>query len=857
MYEVIVIGGGEFYRDVFNGLAMLIQSDDFLGVVSIAASIAFAIAILNAALAGSLYDSSKWFLTTFIITQILLYPKATVQVTDKTNTLLEGATVANVPYVIAYTASTTSKIGYALTTQFESVYSLPADTQYSQNGMIFGVNMWNAMSQASITNSNLASSVDSFIRECIFYDLEFNIYSLDDLKNADDIWGFVTENQSENRFFTYTDSAGSASTPSCKDGVTSLESDWKTQYKSDDLISNLGRSASKPDLTSTFLSNFTPSLTEYFFEVSKSSEEMLRQAMMINAVNSAAENYEAENMVDSYQNTRAMLQTKSTYKTMGVQAGIWIPMLKIVIETVFYAAFPLVLLVALIPNMTGSVLRGYFTTFFWLASWGPIYAILHRISMGHGKTYAASGLTLYNQAGLEQVMGDIAAMAGYMSMFVPMLAFGIARGGAAAMSSMSTSFMSAAQGAVGAAVNEGITGNLSYGNVTTGGRSAYSGVSIQNDHGQITKHWNDGTTSIDNSMVESRLGFEIRGSERMESVLSNQISNEQSLAQTKSVQASQTKAHGFEMMVNSHHSIESSKGFEQNFSSEEKSAFSRINTAVSDFAQEHGITREKSAEILAGIGIGANLGVGGSVGQKGSASGNTSFSGNAQFAGRSVDQDHYKAAINYSNQHSLSKDFATVQSAIQSNRFNMTDSKGESINETFNSATSLNREASQHFENAKRYSEQRSYVKSHSTEIDRNYNQEFWGELVHKYGAYDAAAITNPSNQDKTIMNQEIDRFISGRANELPNIQKPNFDASYNQSADNFVVNNDPNKLGHNNPYQFSSSSQSINNSHLQDVTSEKFSNTQQQIDDAKKNNTEIGSEVINKVKKEEDEGLF
>ena len=75
---------------------------------------------------------------------------------------------------------------------------------------------------------------------------------------------------------------------------------------------------------------------------------------------------------------------------MGNQAGMWIPILKIVIEIVFYGAFPLVILVAMIPNLTASVLRGYFITFFWLSSWGPIYAILHRIIMGHGKTYTLS-----------------------------------------------------------------------------------------------------------------------------------------------------------------------------------------------------------------------------------------------------------------------------------------------------------------------------------------------------------------------------------------------------------------------------------------------------------------------------------
>ena len=79
---------------------------------------------------------------------------------------------------------------------------------------------------------------------------------------------------------------------------------------------------------------------------------------------------------------------------------------------------------------------------------------------------------------------------------------------------------------------------------------------------------------------------------RIENALTNQINNEQSLAQTKSIQASQTKAHGFEMMINNHRSSENSEGFEKSFSAEEKSSFNKINNAVSDFAQERGKDRE-------------------------------------------------------------------------------------------------------------------------------------------------------------------------------------------------------------------------------------------------------------------------
>ena len=852
MYELIVIGGGEYYVDVFNGLAMLINSESYLGIVKIALSLAFMMAILNSALSGSLNESVKWFITTFILTQLLLYPKATIHITDKTNPTIQGAKIDNVPFVIAYGASTASKIGYSLTKQFEAVYSLPDDLKYSQNGMIFGVNLLKALQNVQISNANLANSINNFIQNCIFFDLEYGIYSFEDLKKSDDIWSLIKAKQVENRFFTYTDSTSKTTYPTCKQGASNLDNDWQNEYNNPEILKNISFFSAKPNLTKTILSQATPLLNEYFFDLSKASNQMLQQAMMINAINTATENYEAENQIQTYQDARATLQAKSTYQTMGNQAGMWIPILKIVIEIVFYGAFPLVILVAMIPNLTASVLRGYFITFFWLSSWGPIYAILHRIIMGHGKTYTLSltkgiGLTLSNQPALDQIMNNISAMAGYMSIFVPMLAFGIARGGASVMSSMTTSFMAGVQGAVANASQEGVTGNLSFGNVGLNQRQSHSGVAITNDAGQVVHHHNDGTNSIDNSQVESRLGIDVRGSNRIENALTNQINNEQSLAQTKSIQASQTKAHGFEMMINNHRSIENSEGFEKSFSAEEKSSFNKINNAVSDFAQERGISREKSAELFGSIGIegskGFNIAGFGLNGQ---------ISGNKSWTLKDSDQENFKEALNFSNQRSLSKDFANVESAVNSNRLNYTDSKGESINQTFNNANSLIQESGQHYENAQRYSEQQQYVKSHSAEIDRNYNQELWGELVDKYGVHQASEITNPSNQNKAVFNDEIDKFMENKIVKITKSDSPDFNEQYKNNEINIQKSFNSNQVK---GYDFVTQ-KSVDNSNLAQEVPNKISATDKSIIEQYQVNKSVGDEVENKVKKEQNEGL-
>jgi hypothetical protein len=565
---------------------------------------------------------------------------------------------------------------------------------------------------------------------------------------------------------------------------------------------------------------------------------------MINAISDATENMEAESQIQNYQNARATAQARSTYQTMGPQAGIWIPMLKIVIESVFYGSFPLIILLCLIPTLTVGVLRGYLTTFFWLASWGPIYAILHRISMGHASSYLAPdvagtglGITLGNQIALQQIASDIAAMAGYMSMFVPMLSYGLAKGGAAAMSSMTTSFMSGIQGAVSTAAHEGTTGNLSFGNVGLNSRTVSEGITMQNDAGQIIHRHNDGTSSIDNSKVESRLGSDVHMSDRSVNEKSILSSNEKSIGESKTIQSQQSTAHGFERIINDHRSIESSKGFEENKNMEDKDSFSRITNAANDFAINHNISKEKSAEIFGNIGVGKHLGASGKI----SAS----------------DEKLYSEAQRYAKEHHLAKDFSVMQSAMQSNRFNLTDSKGESINQDFHKAVSLSKEASQHFEASKRYSEQAQYIKSHSIEIDRNYNQELWGALVEKYGNQTAARITNPSNPDKSIFNQEIDNFVQDKvreANIYPN-HKPDFQSEFNRNSESYAVKYRPSRQMQNEQvFMFSNSSKGIDNSHLQQSTSNKFNEGQAIINDA---NARIDSSPKDFVRSEQEKGVI
>ena len=201
----------------------------------------------------------------------------------------------------------------------------------------------------------------------------------------------------------------------------------------------------------------------------------MRQQMVLNAVHDAGEQWAAEAgnaaALRAYTEARAEAQTVSAYRAIGRQAETWVPLLRIVFECLYVGAFPMAVLLMLTPA-GGAIFRSYVTGLVWLQSWGPLYAVLHRISMGEAaeRMQAAAlmpggdiGISLVAQAGIRAVASDVAVMSGYLSMSVPFLAAALAYGLSKA-TVLATSVLAVGQDAASSAAHEGTTGNLSLAN---------------------------------------------------------------------------------------------------------------------------------------------------------------------------------------------------------------------------------------------------------------------------------------------------------------------------------------------------------------------------------------------------------
>ncbi|MCP6177647.1 conjugal transfer protein TraG N-terminal domain-containing protein, partial [Klebsiella pneumoniae] len=65
--------------------------------------------------------------------------------------------------------------------------------------------------------------------------------------------------------------------------------------------------------------------------------------------------------IDTFATTRADIQARNTYNSIAQQAMSWVPILNIVLTVVFYAMFPVIFPLFLMPQTGVGALKGYLT----------------------------------------------------------------------------------------------------------------------------------------------------------------------------------------------------------------------------------------------------------------------------------------------------------------------------------------------------------------------------------------------------------------------------------------------------------------------------------------------------------------
>jgi conjugal transfer mating pair stabilization protein TraG len=533
MLEVFTIGGGEYIVNTFNAVAAWTGGGGYRSLLRVVMVLGLIYALLAVAFTMNVRAWLNWFLGSSLIYTCLMVPTVTVKVTDRVNPSLAPAVVANVPLGLGVIASFTSQVGDWLTRTAETVFTMPSQLSYSTNGMVYGARLLDATRNFQIRDAEFATNLSAHFKNCVFGDIMLGQKSMTDLASAKDLWAAMGPGSAA-RSQPWVERSGAATTSSivpCRQAYGMLDGLWHTMIEAH---TSLWAKETYPKLStpvaSAKLRSDVPIVNQAFTASSANYETILRQNTAINAFMQARDGMAGgpgAASIDTFATTRADIQARNTYNSIAQQAMSWVPILNIVLTVVFYAMFPVIFPLFLMPQTGVGALKGYLTGFFYLAAWGPLYVILHMICMTRATSaaqgVAEGGMSLGTYAGIGAVNAETATIAGFMLMSVPFLAAGLAKG-AMSISGQATSVLSPAQNAAEAAAAEQTTGNYSYGNTSfanstsnmrqsnqwsdapafsTGGFAS----SFRHDNGATTNSFGDGQNVYDTSKAISNLPF--------------------------------------------------------------------------------------------------------------------------------------------------------------------------------------------------------------------------------------------------------------------------------------------------------------------------------------------------------------
>lgn len=610
--------------NVFNAVAAITGGGDFRGLLrTLALVVVIALVIAVLAGKGRQEDFWRWVITIAIMHGMLLVPKSNVLIVDRTGTN-PAQVVANVPIGLAALAHGTSKIGDWLTTAFETVFALPDDVQLRKTGTLFGHRVMLERLGTQFASPVLMRNLDEFYRECVMPDLVNGMINPDTIASTENIWqAFNSTNPGLLVTIADYNDPSVTTTQSCPSAYNALttqltlDANSVLSRRAQGLFPEMSQAAAKAALSNA-LTN-----TQQFFAPSASATPVLdqiKQGAMCNYIIDAPARVAAQ-LGDAAQVQQATATAAgirsfktSTSATYSV-AMSGMPKFRNAVEMIAYAVFPIIVIMIVVAGShAGTFLKGYVGSLLWVQLWPPLYAVMNY--MMNIKTKSAVGSMVaanannYLSCNLTNWLGTTAVddmnVAAYLTLSIPMIAWGLTQGTLQAASSAVGGWMQGS-GAAGAAVldNKIDSDRITAGQYNTAptirtGEAARFDVGA---NGATTATFADGTSAVDASGMQHRMNMRLNAGSRMSAAMLQQSEQAETAAVGNMISAASTtaaalqqsadfvKAHARGERLGTRDGIGDQAGFTQSVTEAQR--------LVDQFGKKHGLDQSQSAQILA------------------------------------------------------------------------------------------------------------------------------------------------------------------------------------------------------------------------------------------------------------------
>lgn len=629
--DVYTITGGELIKAFYNAMAAMFQYDGILGIFKTAIIIGGVCTVGQFIVKRDLRPMFLFVLKYAFVIALILTPTCTVLIHDRTD---PGAdlTVDNVPLLLGFIGGVSSRLSDKVTQTFEFFFHAPNDMDYSQTGMIMGAKLFLSASHIKITDPSFNANMQKFMQQCVFYDVMYGRYTLQNLNETQDIWSLVKANSSVARGFIY-----NGSFKSCAEAADLLDAAW-VQVIADAKSKYAGFAFGSHKEALANFEKYLPQTFSHLTAMSNDASALIRQNMMANAIRdgvfSMGARVNAKAAIESFSVSRAAEKIPAALGNIGIMSAYWLPIIHCVIFCIVIGCF--IFLLFFLPFPVGvTFLQFYVTLYVWLALWAPLFTIINyvmTILSGFSLSFVSTNATtMAYQSGLNQVYENMAAVGGYLMMGTIGLSYTLINRRVAGFVSLAQQPTGVVQNAASSAAEEGQTGNYSYGNTNFSNQSSFNsnayhtdknarismgGVETSLDGGSIARIARDGSESLTMATSTSHTPLNIQLGESNRLAFSQLADSAQTAGLQKSIASSEQYASSFrslaELGETQSHSDQSGEGFQISNSSGFNMAASKISNLVDNFARDHNISRDEATRVLTAASV--NFGISGGLG---------------------------------------------------------------------------------------------------------------------------------------------------------------------------------------------------------------------------------------------------
>ncbi len=816
MLEVYTIYGGDMWRQAFNAAVTILGTSTWSTLLRIAGIFSVLGVLYTFIKSRNPMAFVQWIAIFLVITSILLVPKRSVQIIDITDRAAVYA-VDNVPVGLAAIASLTTSIGFNLASVYDYVMARPDSITYTKSGMLFGSQIVAETSDFRTQNPELSQMLPDYVENCVIGDILLNHkYTVNELLNATDPLALITSNPSPLRGI-YKTSGGVRQFVTCQQAATDIKT-----------LANLDSQPGSATATwlaskifgnrfnaTTLLANAMGESYGYFYAGGLSASQIMKNNITNAAIRQGVKGFAARSS-DTANLVNLASESASTKQRLAWAAGNtlatrMLPFAQSLLMLILVCLFPLVIaLAASNHSLFGlNTLKLYVCGFLYFQMWPIMFAILNFAATFWLQTKTGgTALVLANSDQVALQHSDVANLAGYLSLSIPLLSFYLTKGAAAIGSQVAGSVLSSmAFGSAGVA-GTAADGNWSFNNMSMDNVSQNKfDTNLMQRQGQQTWQADNGSTQtmtaggqtvIDGSGAMSNLPVNMKLSQLASSGFQESARQSQVQAQTALDGYNHSVSSGFNQLVQLSNQTGSSdslvSGSENSQTANSSRGASMMMSAAESYAKANNISTQEAYNQLmsksqegsintggkiyakadsgdSAIGkigkwtVGASGGIEGHVGveYKGT-DGSSHGLQNTNSSTQDMRHDKNSQAVN---------DFRQGMDMVTSSRVtdganhtdNASTSKVQQFAATLGEAQSQYQQYTTSSTNSSEFSRMATLAQNQSASLDTNYTQEFVNWAANKYGDKAQSMLTSAPTAREAAMefvNERLKPEISG-----------------------------------------------------------------------------------------------